>query len=544
MKRDHPKEDFNLDVVIDELSGSKLVEDYQQANENVIKFYAGDWRQLSNYKDLALSIDNRFSEVERERAFETLQFAEAFPQKRRISWIKDGGLVVTTGQQPGLFCGPLYTLYKALSAIQLAGKLQADLGRVVIPVFWVASEDHDWEEVRRTYFVDRQDRLVDVALEAEEADGKAIHSVRLKENIVGLILQVSEVIGVTDFSEDYLNLLRDSYQEGIDLGTAMTNVLLKLLGPRGLVVLDSNNPKLKSYSRDILLTELKSTEASENNLNRWSQSLIDSGYHLQVPLLNQAVNLFFKGPLGRERLYRSNGDFSLKKSHLTLSAQDIIQQLEEDQSSLSPNVLLRPIVEASALPVASYVAGPGELSYYAQIKPLYEHHSIDMPLVYPRHSATLIEKKIARKLTKFNLTLEDSNQKSQELFSSIAQQELPVSINKTIDRWKEEIVQASDKVITDIKKLDPTLEASVVKSRNTALASVKDLNHKIIRSFKRKNEETLKQIESIRMHLFPGGSRQERILNPFLYLARYGEQLIEELMDHFKVEFTNEEDGG
>ena len=110
MKRDHPKEDFNLDVVIDELSGSKLIEDYQQANENIIKFYAGDWRQLSNYKDLALSIDNRFSEVERERAFETLQFAEAFPQKRRISWIKDGGLVVTTGQQPGLFCGPLYTL--------------------------------------------------------------------------------------------------------------------------------------------------------------------------------------------------------------------------------------------------------------------------------------------------------------------------------------------------------------------------------------------------------------------------------------------------
>ena len=254
MKRDHPKEDFNLDVVIDELSGSKLVEDYQQANENIIEFYAGDWRQLSNYKDLALSIDNRFSEVERERAFETLQFAEAFPQKRRISWIKDGGLVVTTGQQPGLFCGPLYTLYKALSAIQLAGKLEAELGRVVIPVFWVASEDHDWEEVRRTYFVDRQDRLVDVALEAEEADGKAIHSVRLKENIVGLILQVSEVIGVTDFSEDYLNLLRDSYQEGIDLGTAMTNVLLKLLGPRGLGVLDSNNPKLKSYYRDILLT--------------------------------------------------------------------------------------------------------------------------------------------------------------------------------------------------------------------------------------------------------------------------------------------------
>ena len=158
------------------------------------------------------------------------------------------------------------------------------MGRVVIPVFWVASEDHDWEEVRRTYFVDRQDRLVDVALEAEEADGKAIHSVRLKENIVGLILQVSEVIGVTDFSEDYLNLLRDSYQEGIDLGTAMTNVLLKLLGPRGLVVLDSNNPKLKSYSRDILLTELKATEASENNLNRWSQSLIDSGEQIQVAL--------------------------------------------------------------------------------------------------------------------------------------------------------------------------------------------------------------------------------------------------------------------
>tara|TARA_B110000014_G_scaffold194471_1_gene143422 strand:+ start:124 stop:1758 length:1635 start_codon:yes stop_codon:yes gene_type:complete len=544
MKRDYTKEGFNLDVVIDELSGSKLVEDYQQASKNAIGFYAGDWRQLSAYKDLALSIDNRFSEVERERAFETLRLSEEFPEKRRISWIKGGGLVVTTGQQPGLFCGPLYTLYKALSAIQLAKKLEVELGRVVVPVFWIASEDHDWEEVRRTYFVDREDQLVDVALEADEAEGQAIHSVQLKENVSSLILQLSEVFGVTDFSEDYLNLLRDSYSEGTDLGTAMADVLLKLLGPRGLAVLDSNNAKLKSYSRDILLGELKSAKASEKNLNRWSQSLIQSGYHLQVPLLNQAVNLFLKGPLGRERLYRSNEDFSLKKSNLTLSTEDIIHQLEKDQSILSPNVLLRPIVEASILPVVSYVAGPGELAYYAQIKPLYEYHSIDMPLVYPRHSATLIEKKITRKLTKFNLTLEDSNQKSQELFSSIAQQELPVSINSAIERWKEEILHASDKVLTEINKLDPTLEASVVKSRNTALASVKDLNHKIIRSFKRKNEETLKQIESIRMHLFPGGSRQERILNPFLYLARYGEQLIEELIGHFRVEFADDEDRG
>jgi len=544
MKRDHTKEGFNLDVVIDELSGSKLVEDYQHANENTIRFYAGDWRQLSSYKDLALSIDNRFSEVERERAFETLRLPEEFPEKRRISWIKHGGLVVTTGQQPGLFCGPLYTLYKALSAIQLAKKLEVELGRVVVPVFWVASEDHDWEEVRRTYFVDREDRLVDVALEGDEAEGEAIHSVQLKENVSSLIRQASEVFGVTDFSEDYLKLLQDSYREGTDLGTAMADVLLKLLGPRGLVVLDSNNAKLKSYSRDVLLAELESANASEKNLNRWSQSLIESGYHLQVPLLNQAVNLFLKGPLGRERLYRSNGDFYLKKSNLTLSTEDIIHQLGKDQSSLSPNVLLRPIVEASILPVASYVAGPGELAYYAQIKPLYEYHSIDMPLVYPRHSATLIEKKITRKLTKFNLTLEDSNQKSQELFSSIAQQELPVSINRTIDRWEEEILHASDEVLQEIKKLDPTLEASVVKSRNRALASVKDLNHKIIRSFKRKNEETLKQIESIRMHLFPGGARQERILNPFFYLARYGEQLIEELIGHFKVEFADEEDRG
>ena len=544
MNYDHPDRHLDIKIVLEELSGSKLLRDYQATEPQALGFYAGDWKKLESYRHIANEIDKKFDKVARERALDTFRLPEGFSEERCDSWVNECGLVVSTGQQPGLLGGPLYTLYKALSAIQLASRLENTLGRVVIPVFWIASEDHDWEEVNQTYFIDREDHVVKVALENEDHSGRSIHRVLLSSEISRLIDEASQGIGEKGFRDDCMKLFRECYREGTDLGSALGEMLLRVLGPKGLVILDSNNTTLKSHSRELLITELEHAQSTEIRLKNWNDSLSERGYELQVPILDKAVNLFMESNEGRERIYRDGDVFVLRKSGRILTLEQIEELSGKDLSILSPNVLLRPIVEASVLPVVSYVAGPGELAYYAQLKPLYEIHGINMPILYPRHSATLIETKIQRKMSKLGLSLEDCERPAQDIFSSIARGEISDSINVVIDKLKAQIEEHSDDLLVQVSKFDSTLQGSVTKSRNTSLAGIDGLNRKIIRSFKRKNEETLNQVETVRSHLFPNGNRQERVLNPFFYLARYGELLIEELISSFEVELTDEEDRG
>jgi bacillithiol biosynthesis cysteine-adding enzyme BshC len=544
MNYDHPDRHLDIKIVLEELSGSKLLRDYQATEPQALGFYAGDWKKLESYRHIANEIDKKFDKVARERALDTFRLPEGFSEERCDSWVNECGLVVSTGQQPGLLGGPLYTLYKALSAIQLASRLENTLSRVVIPVFWIASEDHDWEEVNQTYFIDREDHVVKVALENEDHSGRSIHRVLLSSEISRLIDEVSQGIGEKGFRDDCMKLFRECYREGTDLGSALGEMLLKVLGPKGLVILDSNNTTLKSHSRELLITELEHAQSTEIRLKNWNDSLSERGYELQVPILDKAVNLFMESNEGRERIYRDGDVFVLRKSGRILTLEQIEELSGKDLSILSPNVLLRPIVEASVLPVVSYVAGPGELAYYAQLKPLYEIHGVNMPILYPRHSATLVETKIQRKMLKLGLSLENCERPAQDIFSSIAKGEISDSINVTMDKLRAQIAKHSDDLLAQVSKFDSTLQGSVTKSRNTSLAGIDGLNRKIIRSFKRNNEETLNQVETVRSHLFPNGNKQERVLNPFFYLARYGELLVEELISSFEVELTDEEDRG
>ena len=544
MSQNITEDSSHIKMIVETLSGSALLGDYQSTREKALEFYAGNWKELRSFRDVACKVDIRFDKTAREKAFETFKIPTSFSSERRDSWINSNGLVVSTGQQPGLLGGPLYTLYKAVSAIQVAHELEQKLDRIVIPVFWVASEDHDWDEVNHTYFIDRGDEVVRIGLDNEDRSGQAIHKTYLSGEIVEAIDRVAESIGETEFRDNYIEMIRRYYREGVDLGTALGEMLLEVLGPRGLVVLDSNNPALKAYSKELMFAELESASSTEEKLKQRSNALSKAGYDLQVPILDGAVNLFFEGSRGRERIYRNGDGFSLKKLDKNLTLEEIEELSKDNPSLLSPNVLLRPIVEATVLPVVSYVAGPGELAYYAQLKPLYETHGTTMPIVFPRHSVTLMERKVQRKMSKLGLSLKDCERSSQDIFSSIAKGEMSKSVSAVIEKWKTQILECSDELAAYVDELDPTLVGPVKKSRNIALKSIDGVNQKIIRSFKRQNSEVLKQVDSIRAHLRPNDKRQERVLNPFYYLARHGMQFIEELVSHFKVELIDEEDRG
>ncbi len=487
-------------------------------------------------------IDQRFDALARQRALDFLDRPNGVSQERLDRWVEGSGLVVSTGQQPGLMGGPLYCLYKGITAVKLAKKLENLLCRPVFPVFWIASEDHDWEESAHTYLIDGSNSLKRLQITDPGQINRSIHRVLLDKDVEGFIEEVTQSIPKNEFSDHYLKLIIDGYNPGNTLVDGFRTVLSELLGPLGMFFVDAANELVKRSSREILFAELDQAEAHECFLREESEKIEVAGYPVQVPILKGGVNLFLEGSLGRERLYRHFDGFEMHGSGDKITADAIRSRFEDDPLSLSSNVLLRPIVESAILPTVSYVAGPGEISYYGQIKKLYNAHGLKMPIIFPRPSVTVVESKIRKIIDKFSLSPKELMSPHYEVASRIAHEKIPEDVSTAIGKLEDSMREGSRDLLQASQDVDPTLEGPVTRMRNTALSALQEAERKIAQSVKRKIDIDLGQLEKAQVHLFPERNPQERILNPIYYLVRYGNQFIGFLVDKLKVDLIDDTD--
>ena len=260
------------------------------------------------------------------------------------------------------------------------------------------------------------------------------------------------------------------------------------------------------------------------------------GYHVQVPILEGGVNLFFNGEQGRDRLYREGGGFRLNRADTRMTEDQIRKMALGNPALLSPNVLLRPVVESSLFPTLCYVAGPGELSYFAQLKEFFRAHGIQMPVVHPRHSATLIESKIGKVLGKFHRTPESLSRPFHELAAEIAMEEVPPDVRRALGEIRGAVGKGTGALAKSVQTIDATLKGPVSQARNTSFAAFDEVEKKILQALKRENDIALDQLGKAQRHIFPFGKPQERILNAFYYLSRYGPELVGSLLDEFEVD--------
>ena len=517
-----------------------MFEAYLHGGEAVASFYSGSWNDPKAYRALLDGLDARFDSDGRRRALQALRAPQSVDRQRLDRWIEERGIVVTTGQQPGLLGGPLYSLYKGISAVRLAERLEVLLDRPVLPVFWVASEDHDWDEADHTYLIDTANELVRLQVRNPGHINRALHRVPLGKEIADVVEQAVENLPATDFSAPYFDLLHEAYKPGATLADAFTGVLSSILEPLGMCFTDAASPAVKEISGPLLLEELDRAEAHEALLREDAGRLEAAGYSPQVPVLDGAVNLFLEGPGGRERLYRNGKDFELRRSREPVSAEAVHERAESDPLALSPNVLLRPLVESTIFPVISYVAGPGEAAYYAQIKRLFQAHGLVMPVIYPRHAVTVVEAKVRKRLDKFGLDLEGLQRPLHEIVSDIARDEVPDGVRRALGDLKSAVARGSRDLLEAAISIDPTLKGPITNARNNALSAFQTAERKILQSVKRENDVALHQLEVAQRHLFPEGQPQERILTPLYYLVRYGSDFVESLADRFPVDLIDE----
>ena len=532
---------MNLELLVGHPSGSRLVADYLAGHPSALSFFRGDPTLAASYADAAKAASARFDRADRARAVECVQAPDPGVRAKLDRLVGEGGFFVTTGQQPGLFTGPLYSVYKALTAVRLAETLERLLEVPVVPLFWVASEDHDWREVDHTYTVSVSNQLRCIELEnAAERGDRPVHRVPAGDAIVPLLNEFLSLFPDNDFKPACARRLRSAYVPENSLGEAFTQVLADWLGPLGMAFVDASSLPLKRTSRTLFETVLDGAAEQEALLEGTAEELRKAGYHVQVPILAGGVNLFFEGGSGRERVYRSGRDFRLRHSEQRLSRRRILGAADADPRVLSPNVLLRPVVESTVFPVVSYVAGPGEIAYFAQLRDLFDLCGTRMPVIHPRFSVTVIEPKIRKVLDKLDLSLQDLARPFGELAGEVVQDDVPDDIRQALKDLRGGIGGGVERLSRAAAILDPTLKGPAKHVRTVAFDALEQMRRKVIHSLKREKRTTLKQLEKAQVHLYPRGGRQERSLNAFYYLMRYGSDFLDALHGRFQVRLAGD----
>lgn len=438
-----------------------------------------------------------------------------------------GAVAVVTGQQAGLFGGPLYTLLKAVSAIRLARRAERVFGAPAVAVFWIDAEDHDLDEIRTCGVLDGDRALATVTLETKAPSGTPAAAVRLGREIEPALDALAGGLPDTDFTAAVLGDLRGAYANGRGLVEAFATWLEQLLGPHGLVIFDAADPTAKPLAADVFAREIASAGASTSLARSQGERLRDAGFHAQVAPPSNAVSLFLQN--GGRRAIRLDGD-RLRADDAALDRAAWLGRLRDDAARFSPNVLLRPIVQDRLFPTVCYVAGPNELAYLAQLKPVYRHFGVPMPLVAPRLSATLVDPAVMKFLQRTGIPLAALQPQDESALNRLLGAQLPASVEQALDGAAGAIRDRMAAAAAAVAEVDPTLAGAAESTRGRMERDLGSLRGKVVQAAKRRHQTLRRQFTRAQSQIFPRGKPQERAVGGVCFLNRYGPPLVERLL--------------
>ncbi|HXF94738.1 MAG TPA: bacillithiol biosynthesis BshC [Gemmatimonadales bacterium] len=442
-------------------------------------------------------------------AGEVLEAILPGPGRDRLA--RGEALVVTTGQQPGLFTGPLYTIYKAITTIAVSRRLERERGVPVVPVFWVAGDDHDFAEANHAWILDTAGEPARITLRERPAEAPLLPLARERcgAEVAAALDTLRRRTPDTEFKPGVLAWLEAAYRVEATLADAFSDALHALLGGRGLAVFRAHHPAAKRAMAPFLVRALAVT--------------LQDGYS---PVLLEAT-------AGRDRLRVENGAFLTRRSGERFSRADLERVAVESPERLSPNVLLRPAVEAALFPTVAYAAGPSELEYFPRARPLYPvlGDGVEPQTPLARWSGVLLEGRVEKVLAKHGLTLDDLASPPGVLEARILRESLPPEVVGLFAQVREHLETDFGRLGAAIARIDPTLERTALGVRNAALGGTADLEKKVVAALKRANETLTSQLARARAAVYPAGAPQERVLTLASFLLRYGPSLMDALED-------------
>lgn len=423
---------------------------------------------------------------------------------------------VVTGQQTGLLLGPTYTLSKAITAVKLAQRLDTD-ERPVVPLFWLATQDHDAHEIDHTYVLDEEETLHRLAVPV--ADGVAVgHAALTPEMLQAVMRGLDGLTPKPRFLGEVSGLLQEAAASVGTFSDWFAAILTRLLGEQGLVIVDPLRRPVAGLFAHVLAAEIAEPERTASAINAAGARLKAIGYEPQLGRGADATNLFVEVG-GRRQLLRHRGTH-LEAGDTTFSRESLLALLAEDPTRVTPAAGLRPVVQDALLPTAVFVLGPGELKYVAQLRDVYRFHGVPMPLAWPRASATVLEPVADRLLRKFATTATEFRAdplalRERVLLETHGHAERFAAAATTVEREFDELLRA-------VAGIDPTLAGTVRRGEQHLQSTLNRLRRKASTALAREDGTTRRQFERLEAHLLPLGNSAERILSPFSHMLKFG----------------------
>ncbi len=502
-------------------SYKSLFLDYLNKFDALSPFFAADPFDAAAWGDVAAKLEGKSATAGPLRKLNVSLGADE-AALASLQALGDGALVVVSGQQVGIFGGPLYTIVKALTAVQLARLAEQRLGRRVVPLFWMDADDHDFAEVQKTSILTSGNELLDLSYEPARAPGRqSVGRLALEPKISAVIDEASEALADSEFKQDVLSSLRASYAPGRSMADAFGAWLLRMTRDTGLAVIDPTLPELKAIGASLFEREIQEESESNRIVKKTSEELVALNYHVQASPTEGQLNLFYADP-DRTAIGVSEGGMRLAPDATTVSKKDVLRRLQDAPSQFSPNVLLRPIYQDTLFPTLAYVAGPSELAYFAQLRSLYEHFGVVMPLIATRASFTVVERGPARFLERYDVPFVDLKSNDESILNNISRQHTPPQLDEDLTRARRCIEDITSALERDLAPVDASLVPTVKSTRGKLLHHLKELESKALRAVKRKNETVRQQFLASRTALFPGFAFQERRLSPLGFLTKHG----------------------
>ncbi len=520
---------------------TRLFTDYLAYSPRVQPFYphSPHFSEWSKTQAAALQYDPSRRELVSTILERQNSFWDASPQTfSNLTRLRRGAAAVVTGQQVGLFGGPMFAIYKALTAVKLAEEATA-AGIDSVPVFWLATSDHDLAEVNHLSLPGPDGLLHTLTTSSHGIAGAPVSDVRLGDEILPVVEEAASLLGDCEASR----FLRESYRPGETLGTAFARFCARLFSPWGVILLDASDAELHRVAEPIYRTAVERAAELDAALLARGKALESAGYHQQVKVTASSVLLFAMREGARTAIHRREGSNKTPEFIIgnepgaeKLSHAELLDRVAATPENFSPSVLLRPVVQDYLLPTLAYTGGAAEAAYFAQVGAVYEIILGRVTPIVPRFSATLVEPKVQRWLGQYGIAAADAFQGPRALGQMLASRSLPAGLQTAFERAKKSVEESFSGLKEALATLDPTLVDASQTGASKVLYQLDRLRERATAAGLRRSEVVARHAEALSQALYPDGALQERSVAGIYFVARYGTELLGSLHDTMRTD--------
>lgn len=519
-------------------SSNQFMNDFVDRKLNVDSFFDYNVHSKEVFQSRAADLKKRSFQRE-EMSTYLKQYAKRFSDNyqeslKNIERLKHpDSVVVIGGQQAGLLTGPLYTIHKIISILVLARQQEQELGIPVIPVFWIAGEDHDFAEINHIFAakdnVPKKIAIKDSPLKKQSVSDHPLNQAKT----FAWIEQVFETFGETNYTNQLLDHLSNAVHKSSTYVEFFEYVVLNLFRNEGLVLINSGDPELRKLEKSCFRSIVNHNSSLYDSVISQQTKMRNENYRPIIEMPKNSANLFYHHNGERFLLERKNNDeFVIDEIGLTLSISELHDLIELNPQKLSNNVVTRPLMQEFLFPTLAFIAGPGEVTYWGELKQVFSLMELKMPPVLPRLTITLLERSINRNIDEADIALEDvlhnGVEKSIETF---LQSVSPIDLDPLIEDAKNQVADIHDNLIKAALKIDPSLEPMLKKNGKFIQEHLDFFNHSVNKHKLQQNEAQLAKYKAIELSLIPNLHPQERIWNIYYYLNKFGPEFVGELLN-------------